>query len=975
MGTDVLSLWAKLGMDSSGFNSGLNSAKSDLSSFGSAMKTGFATVAKVGAAAFTATTGAAVAFGKSSVDAGKEFDSSMSQVAATMGTTVDQITELRDFAKEMGASTAFSATQAADALNYMALAGYDAEKSMSMLPNVLNLAASGGMELATASDMITDAQSALGLSMEETTELVDKMAKTASSSNTSVAQLGEAMLQIGGTAKKLKGGTTELTTMLGILADNGIKGAEGGTALRNMLNKLISPSKDATEMMEQLGVALYDSEGNMRSLNDVFIDLRDGMETLSTQAERDQVLSTIFNARDLKSAEALLANVGDRYEELSSKINDAAGAAQDMADTQLDNLTGDITLFKSALEGTQIAISDKLTPALRKFTKFGGESLQKLTTAIEKDGLEGAIDKLSEVIDDGFDIIDSTAPKVLEAGAKLTGNLIAGIAKKSPDIIREGVKVATTLESTLAKQAPEIIQSTVTAMSVLGSELYDNVVTPSWDFIIGELPDLINDGVAGLDFTQAGEFISDNIIKGFNGIADFTDNIDWDVVGTKLGEAMDSIDWSGIIKAAVKAFTSVIKNAPDLIAGFANALDGESQAVLVAYVFAPKFIGAVTSKLASSNLFMSLTGKAGAAGTAAGASFATKFSLGVGAFFAGWSIGTLIREQVGEENVDEFLEPAFENIEEGWKTYGDMWDALEKNGEDAYDKLSSDMEALSGKWSMWQDSFNETMDAYKDGFKNVKDTMKPVDDAIRTTGTLFNNLFQRAGEGIFDLKEDWKVGATSIKDTFSNKISSMKDDWETGCLDIWSKWDKFVDDWKNKNTDFQVGLTTIKGWFSDLGTKISSLASDAYTWGSDLVSSFSDGIEDTFWRVEGALEGFGEKVYDFIHFSEPDKGPLSNFHTFAPDMIDLFAQGIADNAYKAEDAVGTMLDNIKSSFTEDVTPRTIAYGEISSIADTTTEQAIINLNIDGQSMATVLAPLLDVISGKNIMLATRGRQL
>lgn len=332
-----------------------------------------------------------VQFGKESIAAGMNFDSSMSQVAATMGKTTEEVQDLREYAQKMGAETVFSATESAQALNYMALAGYDAEKSMSMLPNVLNLAASGGMQLATASDMVTDAQSALGLSMDETTELVNKMAKTASSSNTSVAQLGEAILQIGGSAKKLSGGTTELATILGILADNGMKGAEGGTHLRNMLTSLMSPTKDAKATMEQLGVSLYDAEGNMRSLNDVFIDLRNGMNSLATQAERDQVITSIFNARDMKAAEAMIAGVGDRYSELSGKIEEAAGAAQQMADTQLDNLKGDITLFKSAVEGAQIAVSDKLTPSLRKFTQFGSKAVSEMSKQIGEQGLSGAI--------------------------------------------------------------------------------------------------------------------------------------------------------------------------------------------------------------------------------------------------------------------------------------------------------------------------------------------------------------------------------------------------------------------------------------------------------------------------------------------------------------------------------------------------------------------------------------------------------
>ena len=162
-----------------------------------------------------------------------------------MGKTTNEIAELRDYAKEMGASTAFSATQSAEALNFMALAGYDANTSMKMLPNVMNLAAAGSMELARASDMVTDSQTALGLSLDETEVLVDQMAKTSSKTNTSVSQLGDAMLTIGGTAKNLSGGTKELNQVLGLMADNGIKAGEAGTHLRNIILAMNPTTKDA----------------------------------------------------------------------------------------------------------------------------------------------------------------------------------------------------------------------------------------------------------------------------------------------------------------------------------------------------------------------------------------------------------------------------------------------------------------------------------------------------------------------------------------------------------------------------------------------------------------------------------------------------------------------------------------------------------------------------------------------------------
>lgn len=376
------------------------------SAIGGKLKTAGKVIGAGLVAGFGVATAAAIGFAKSSVDVGREFDASMSQVAATMGKTTDEIVDLRDYAKEMGAATAFSATQAADALNYMALAGYDSETSMSMLPNVLNLAAAGGIELATASDMVTDAQSALGLSLDETTELVDKMAMASSKSNTSVGQLGDAILTVGGTAKNLAGGTTELATSLGILADNGIKGAEGGTALRNIILSLSAPTDTAAEAMEGLGLQVFDAEGNMRSLNDIFGDL-DGALSSMTQGEQTQVLNQIFNKVDLKSVNALLANTGDRFNELSGYIDQAQGSAQKMADTQLDNLEGDMTLFQSALEGVQISLSEALTPALREFVQWGTDKLGAVTAWVgeNQEMFDSLAQTLAGGLSEGFNVV------------------------------------------------------------------------------------------------------------------------------------------------------------------------------------------------------------------------------------------------------------------------------------------------------------------------------------------------------------------------------------------------------------------------------------------------------------------------------------------------------------------------------------------------------------------------------------------
>ena len=276
----------------------------------------------------------------------------------------DRMDTLTDLAKEMGETTAFSATECAEALNYLALAGYDTQQMCDTLPTVLNLAAAGGMELATASDMVTDAMSALGMETSDADVMVDQMAKTASSTNTSVEQLGEGILKIGATARSIKGGTAELNTALGILANNGIKGAEGGTHLRNVILSLQEGCENGAIAVGDMSVQIYDAEGNMRSLNDILGDMNTAMDGMTAE-EKNNIISKIFNKTDLASVNALLANTGDTWDDLQDSITNSAGAAQQMADTQLDNLQGQLTLLKSALEGLAISIGQILMPYIK----------------------------------------------------------------------------------------------------------------------------------------------------------------------------------------------------------------------------------------------------------------------------------------------------------------------------------------------------------------------------------------------------------------------------------------------------------------------------------------------------------------------------------------------------------------------------------------------------------------------------------
>ena len=393
---NLFELVAKLTLDSSEYDRAMMAAKGTAVKAGDSMVSSVNKTKKAIGVAALGMSAAIGAFGISSVKTGMEFDSAMSQVAATMGKSMDEMESevgsvdlawgtfsgnLREYAQEMGAHTKFSATESAEALNYMALAGYDTQKSMEMLPPVLSLAAAGNMELARASDMVTDASSALGLTQSETLEMVDQMAMAASKSNTSVEQLGDAMLRVGGTAKVMRGGTTELSTVLGLLADNGTKGAEAGTAMRNILTAIQGDKFEKT--FGAMGISAYDAQGNLRSLKDIFMDMQVAMDGM-TDEERTDIINKTFNARDLKNVNALLGTSAKRWDELTGAISDSEGAAQKMADTQLDNLAGDITLLKSAFEVLQISVSDKLTPVFRGL-------VQGLTWAIDNASILGPI--------------------------------------------------------------------------------------------------------------------------------------------------------------------------------------------------------------------------------------------------------------------------------------------------------------------------------------------------------------------------------------------------------------------------------------------------------------------------------------------------------------------------------------------------------------------------------------------------------
>lgn len=369
------------------------------------------------------------------VEVGKQFETSMSLVAATGG--LDKMSEeyqrLEDAAKQFGATTRYTASEAAEALNYLALAGYDVDKSISTLPNLLNLAQAGGLDFARSAEMLTNATAALGLSSGEMSELIDKMAVTARSSGTNVEQLGEAILRVGGTARSIKGGLTEMDTILGVLADNGIKASEGGTKLRNVLVKIAKPTKGTYKLLDELNMSFYDLEGNMRPLPEIFTEIREKMDELQlTQQERDNLISGAFNARDLAAINALLNTSAERYDELAKKINQANGASEQMATTMNDNLQGALYQLKSAREAVEIEIYQKIDEPLKDIVNNVADTVRGVSKVFEDESVAREFTAAFQKI---ADVVRQEMPNIIRLFEEFATKIVPRLGEVSAEIV------------------------------------------------------------------------------------------------------------------------------------------------------------------------------------------------------------------------------------------------------------------------------------------------------------------------------------------------------------------------------------------------------------------------------------------------------------------------------------------------------------------------------------------------------------
>lgn len=457
---------------------------------------------KIGAAAMTGAGAAIGAVAVASVNVGREFEAAMSSTAATAGATQEEYNKLKEAAMQMGRETSKTATESANALEYMALAGWSVDQSIAGLPSVLRLSEATGLDLARTSDLVTDSMSATGQTVDDLSGYLDICARAQNKSNQTAEQLMEAYIGVGGTMKGLNVPIEESATALGVLANRGIKGSEAGNALNAIMVNLTTGTGQAGKMMESLGVSAFDSEGKFIGLEATLQQLNGKLSGL-TEEQRNAALAAIGGKQHVDALNDLMSGLNTttadgvtEWEALENELYNANGALETMAETKLDNLNGDLSIFQSALQDCGIKIYDNLQEPLRGATQFGTQMVYQLSDALQSGGFDGFVAEFGNVFAQMISKVAEYAPQFINVAAQMVMSFLSGIQANSgtissgasqmilafiqglimivPQILTVGLQLIAQLLAGIAQGLPQITSVSSSAVSQFVSGILTN---------------------------------------------------------------------------------------------------------------------------------------------------------------------------------------------------------------------------------------------------------------------------------------------------------------------------------------------------------------------------------------------------------------------------------------------------------------------------------------------------------------------
>lgn len=411
------------------------------------------------------------------IKVGSDFEAGMSNVEAissasaqsvttASGEMVDGLTALTDKAKEMGATTKFSATESSQALNYMAMAGWDAQAMYDGLAGIMTLAAASGEDLATTSDIVTDALTAFGMQASESGHFADVLAQVSASANTNVGLLGETFKYVAPLCGTMGYSAEDASIAIGLMANSGIKGSQAGTALKTAIANMAAPTKAMAAQMAALGIEITNSDGSSKSLMEVMQNLRTSFDGLS-ESEQAAAASTIFGKESMSGMLAVINASDEDFAKLTESIYDCDGAAEQMAATMQDNLQGQVTILESGVEGLGIAVYEKLQEPLKNLAVKGQEYIGQLTDAFNSGGFSGLVSEIGNVLADAVSMVMTYAPKLVDAAVDCIDAFIGGISSALPAIAPAAVQIGTTLIEGIIRVVPQLLSAGVQLLTAL----------------------------------------------------------------------------------------------------------------------------------------------------------------------------------------------------------------------------------------------------------------------------------------------------------------------------------------------------------------------------------------------------------------------------------------------------------------------------------------------------------------------------
>ena len=877
-------------------------------------------------------TAGVTALGTVAVKTGADFDAAMSKVAAVSGATGDDLQALRDKAREMGSQTKFSASEAAEAMNYMAMAGWKTEDMLSGIEGIMNLAAASGEDLATTSDIVTDALTAFGLTAADSAHFADVLAAASSNANTNVSMMGETFKYAAPVAGSLGFSVEDTAEAIGLMANAGIKSTQAGTSLRSIMTALAGDVKFCGESIGEVEIQTTNADGSMRELSDILADCRVAFAGLS-ESEQASAAQALVGKNAMSGFLALMNAAPADIDKLSGAISNCDGTSLSMAETMQDNLAGQLTILKSQLEELAISFSDILMPAIRSIVSH----------------IQGLVDKLNQLDPQTKETIVKIAlvaaalgPMLIVLGKTISGvGSVLSLVSKTPDAIGAVKGGITALTGALGVSMGTIL-AVVAAIAALvaafmhlwkTNENFKNNILGIWEQIKSTFSGLtqgITDRINALGFNfesftdmlkAAWDALCNLLAPVFEGVFQNIAIIFSEISGIILGLldvfiGLFTGNWSQLWDGVKGIFTSIWNFIVSTFTNILNTLKGIADVVL-------GWFGTSWNEVWTSikdffvNIWTSIS------------TFFTGIIMGIRDFFVNiWTgIYTFFSNIINAiyTVVSTVFQTIYNTIMTVWnsiyETIAPLLDAFKYLFETIFQAIQILIgmamdwisEKISAIWNAIVAFLTPILEGIKTTFETIWNGIKTViDTVLGTIQSVITSVWNAIYGFLSPILNSIKSVVSSVWDSISSKISSIMNTIKSTISNIWDSIKSAV------STKVSGVKTAIQDGFQAAVDWIKVLASDAWNWGADIISGIIDGIKSMVSNLADTVTGVADTIRDFLHFSVPDKGPLTDYESWMPDFMKGLAEGINKSKKYVEKAIGGVAQAMQLTMDSDL---------------------------------------------------------